>query len=237
MAEPYLRPEQAARQLGITTLTLYRWARAGKINFIKTPGGQHRYSLAGLRRPEEDEKDEKEYKQICYARVSSASQKEDLERQVESLRSKYPQHEIIQDVGSGLNFKRKGFKAILGLAFERKLRELVVTYKDRLCRFGFELVSDIVRRGGGKIVVLNCEEEQTPEQELCQDLIAITTVFTARIHGFRSGKGRKARREKGGDSDKGKGQSGSGKMLANKNLSRGKRRLDPANTPAKPVDV
>jgi predicted site-specific integrase-resolvase len=76
----------------------------------------------------------------------------------------------------------------LELALHGQLQELVVTYKDRLTRFGFELIQSIITFHKGKIMVLNREEEQTPEQELCQDIIAITTVFTARIHGFRSGR-------------------------------------------------
>src|ERR1700733_294776 len=184
----YFRPEEARRKLNVSNDILRKWDEQGKIKCIRTQGGHRRYDLSSmLGTPKPIER-----KYVCYARVSASSQKEDLEGQVELLRTKYPNHAIIKDIGSGLNFKRKGLKTILDLALRGQLQELVVTYKDRLVRFGFELFAEIIRHGNGKIVVLNREEGQTPEQELCADLIAITTVFTARIHGFRSGKNRKA---------------------------------------------
>ena len=106
----------------------------------------------------------------------------------------FPIHDVISDIGSGLNFKRKGLRAVLEPALQGQLQELVVTYKDRFSRFGFELFqSIIIDFHRGKIVVLNSEQDQSPERELCQDLIAITTVFTARIHGFRSGRNKSQR--------------------------------------------
>jgi predicted site-specific integrase-resolvase len=195
-ADEYVQPETARRILCLTDQTLRSWAKEGKIDFIRTVGGHRRYKIKHSA-PEEQKT---ERRKICYARVSSSSQKEDLERQIASLRSQFPTHDVISDVGSGLNFKRKGLRAILELALQGSLQELVVTYKDRLTRFGFELIQTIVHFHKGKIVVLNREEEQTPEQELCQDLIAITTVFTARIHGFRSGRNNiKKHRDKDGE--------------------------------------
>jgi len=104
---------------------------------------------------------------ICYCRVSTSSQKEDLERQVEYFRCKYPDYEIVKDIGSGLNFKRKGFNTILDSAFKG---EIVVTHKDRLCRFGFELVLRIIESTNGKILVLD-KEETSPEKELVNDIL------------------------------------------------------------------
>jgi len=202
--QKYVRPEEACRVLKVTTQSLKRWAKDGRIEFVLTSGGHRRYNLAKYLNPTKPSIIVR--KSICYARVSSSSQKEDLERQVELFRIRYPNHEIVQDVGSGLNFKRKGLRAVLGLALRGQLQELVVTYKDRLCRFGFELFSEIMRFGNGKIVVLHDQEDQTPEQELCQDLLSIVTVFSARIHGFRSGKNRKAISSVGKASKEGKGQ-------------------------------
>ena len=122
---------------------------------------------------------------ICYCRVSSSSQKEDLERQVEFFRCKYPNHEIIKDIGSGLNFKRKGFNSILDFAIKGDIGEVVVTHKDRLCRFGFELVLRIIESTNGKILVLD-KEETSPEKELVNDILSIITVFSSRLYGFRS---------------------------------------------------
>jgi predicted site-specific integrase-resolvase len=121
-----------------------------------------------------------------YCRVSTPSQKEDLERQVEYLRNKYPDFKIIKDIGSGINFKRKGFNSIINSAIKGNLKTLVVTHRDRLCRFGFELIERIIKEfSNGEIMVLN-SEKTSPEKELVDDLISIVTVFSSRIYGLRS---------------------------------------------------
>ncbi len=227
----YVRPEEACRVLKVSAESLKRWAKSGKIDFVRTSGGHRRYNLEKFL-GRETELTSPARKCVCYARVSSSSQKEDLERQVEALRIRYPNHTIIRDVGSGISFKRKGLKTILGLAFKGQLQELVVTYKDRLCRFGFELFSAIVKYGNGKIVVLNREGGETPEQELCQDLLSIVTVFSARIHGFRSGKNRKAIRSTGKEGNEGEGQGECGKDAENKDFSKRKDRVDSENPSA-----
>jgi len=121
---------------------------------------------------------------VCYARVSTKSQEKDLERQVEFLRERYPENRIVKDIGSGLNWKRKGLRALLEQILKGNINEIVVTYKDRLCRFGFELFKFIIEKQGGKIIVL-CNDEESPEQELTNDLISIITVFSSRIYGLR----------------------------------------------------
>ena len=130
-------------------------------------------------------KDNNNKRNICYCRVSTSSQKEDLERQIEYFRCKYPDYEIIKDIGSGLNFKRKGFNTILDIAFKGDIGEVVVTHKDRLCRFGFELVLRIIESTNGKILVLD-KEETSPEKELVNDILSIITVFSSRLYGLRS---------------------------------------------------
>ena len=82
---------------------------------------------------------------ICYCRVSSYDQKEDLSRQIKFLKKKYPKHQVITDIGSGINFKRKGLLKLLNLAIENKLDEVVITYKDRLCRIGYDLIEHILK--------------------------------------------------------------------------------------------
>jgi predicted site-specific integrase-resolvase len=108
-----------------------------------------------------------------------------LERQVEYFRCKYPDYEIVKDIGSGLNFKRKGFNTILDSAIKGDIGEVVVTHKDRLCRFGFELVLRIIESTNGKILVLD-KEETSPEKELVNDILSIITVFSSRLYGLRS---------------------------------------------------
>lgn len=101
------------------------------------------------------------------------------------MREAYPQAEIVKDIGSGLNFKRKGFKALLERAMSGDKLTVVVAHRDRLCRFGFDLVRDIIERSGGRIMVLN-ETRLSPEQELVTDLLSIIHIFSARLHGLRS---------------------------------------------------
>jgi excisionase family DNA binding protein len=185
--ERYLRPEQAAKILNVNNRTLQLWNNSGKIKCTRTKGGHRRFLeseiIAQISNPQEREK-----RKICYCRVSTASQKEDMERQVEYLRNKFPNHEIIKDIGSGLNFKRKGFNSILDSSIKGDIEEVVVTHKDRLCRFSYDLIERIIREySGGKIVVLN-QKQTSPQEELINDLISIIAVFSSKLYGIRSHK-------------------------------------------------
>jgi predicted site-specific integrase-resolvase len=106
-------------------------------------------------------------------------------RQIELFRSQFPNHTIITDIGSGLNFKRKGLQTILDDAIKGNLLEIVVTHKDRLCRFGFEVFERILSTYKGRIVVLN-QRTTSPQEELVNDLLSIITVFSARLYGLRA---------------------------------------------------
>jgi len=169
--------KNASRELGVHPNTLRRWADEGKIKHVLSPGGKRLYdceSVSGSR----------EMSKICYCRVSSAKQKDDLCRQVRYLRDRFPEHEIVEDVGSGLNFRRKGFTSILERSCSGTIGEVVVAHRDRLCRFGFDLIKWIIERNGGKLVVLD-DVRQSPELELSQDLLSIIHVFSCRMHGLR----------------------------------------------------
>jgi len=122
---------------------------------------------------------------ICYSRVSSGKQKDDLERQIKYLQEKYPKAEVIKDIGSGLNFKRKGLAAILDRAMCGEVITLVVAYKDRLARFGIDVVRQVLEKHGGKLVVLN-EVTLSPEEELVNDICSIARCFSCRLHGLRA---------------------------------------------------
>lgn len=196
--QQYYRPEEAARILRVTPDALKKWSDKGEINCIRTKGGHRRYPIEEINRfsgqEEQQENLIKPRKKICYCRVSSHGQKKDLDSQIEFLRSKYPNHTILRDVGSGLNWKRPRFKSLLDQAIQGDIEEIVVTYKDRLCRFGFECIERIINHHGGKIVVLN-REDTSPDKELVSDLMSIITSFSGRVHGLRSGKIRTAIRE------------------------------------------
>jgi predicted site-specific integrase-resolvase len=196
MDDEYINPKQAKKILKVTDNTLINWTEKGILESIKTAGGHRRYKLLSvidLRNQKTEKTEEERRKSIkptkinyCYARVSSQGQKEDLERQIRTLRERYPNHTIIRDIGSGLNFKRKGFNSLVDLALKGEVGEIVVTHKDRLCRFGFEFIQDLFWKSSKvKLVVLN-KTEDTPEKELTDDIISIITVFSARLHGRRS---------------------------------------------------
>jgi predicted site-specific integrase-resolvase len=143
----YVTPKEATQNLGVSVSSLRRWEAEGKVKSIRTPGGQRRYCI------EEYESEGKSI--VCYARVSTHGQKDDLERQAEFLRSKYPRAEIITEIGSGLNFKRKRFLSILERIYQRDVGLLAVAYPDRLARFGFPLIEWICQQSECKLVVLN----------------------------------------------------------------------------------
>jgi len=121
---------------------------------------------------------------MCYCRVRSSTQREDLARQISSMRGLYPDAEIMHDIGSGLNFQCTGLRTILDRLLSGAQLTLVVAYRDRLARFGFDLVRSLVESNGGKIVVLD-QTVHSPTSELTQDLLRILTVFACRRHGLR----------------------------------------------------
>jgi len=189
-----LKPDEAAKLLKVSKQTLINWDNSGLIKSYKTKGGHRRYKRSDLlsrlsnSTTVDNQSNIKPKRNICYCRVSTPGQRQDLERQVEWFRSNYPNHEIIRDIGSGINFKRKGFNSILDSAIQGNLEEVVVTHKDRLCRFGFEFYERIIEQySNGKIVVLD-QEQTSPEKELVDDLISIITVFSSRLYGLRSHK-------------------------------------------------
>jgi predicted site-specific integrase-resolvase len=161
------------------------WAEKGKIGFIKTSGGHRRYEIKS---PSYHTKTVDTRVSVIYARVSSNKQKSSLKNQIVTLKKKYPKHRLITDIGSGINFKRKGFETILELLLDNNLKEVVVTHYDRLARVGEDLFDWLFEKYGAKIMVINTPKEQSDEQELAEDIIAITTIFTARYHGKRGSK-------------------------------------------------
>lgn len=174
---------QMAEKLNVSLVTLQRWDREGKLKSFRTPTNRRYYTqeqLDGLL--EENCQDKKLV--IGYARVSSNNQKDDLKNQKNFIMSIIKCDEIYTDIGSGLNYKRKNFNKILDLVSENKVEKIVITYKDRFIRFGFEWFENYCSKFGTQIVVLN-NEEKTYRQELVEDLISIIHVFSCRIYGLR----------------------------------------------------
>lgn len=173
--------KEAASIFGVSGNTVRRWCDNDTIKNKRTPGNQRRIFIPAngvFGVPEQTKPD------YIYARVSSKKQQEDLERQLSFLRNKYPSHLIIKDIGSGLNYKRKGLLKLLEQSNKGAVGEVVVFSKDRLCRFGFELLEWCFLQNDTKLVVQN-KIDKTPEQEFTEDILAILQVFACRWNGKR----------------------------------------------------
>lgn len=187
----------AAKELGISTKTLRRWADSGKIRSERSPSGQRRFFLADIKRITPRELNQLDDRiTINYARVSSHDQKQDLIRQAQILEAFSAtngwQYETIQDMGSGLNYQKKGLQKLLKRIMQGDVARLVITHKDRLLRFGAELVFAVCEEFETEVIIINnTSEEISFEQELVQDMIELIAVFSARLYGSRSKKNKK----------------------------------------------
>ena len=185
------------KNIDIHASTLRSWAVQGLVEHITLHSGKRLYDREHVMQLVGIQTLPKPKRRILYARVSSSHQRHDLERQIERLQQEFPGHELIKDLGSGLNFNRKGFKTLLDAIYNNSVEEVVVTYRDRLCRFGFELLEWIFRKHAVKLVVLDTLSDQISANngfnELAEDLLAVTNFFVARNNGIRAGKARKAR--------------------------------------------
>ena len=164
--------------LGLHPQTLRNYAKQGKIPCYRNSAGQRLYDvetyLHGKSAPQ----------LVCYCRVSSAKQRGDLQRQVAQMRELYPDAEIVTDVAGGLNWQRKGLLSILERLHRGDKLDVVVAHRDRLARFGFELIEWLVEQNGGTVLVLN-QSDASPESELTEDLLTILHTFSRRMHGLR----------------------------------------------------
>jgi putative resolvase len=186
---------EAAKALGVSAQTLRRWDREGKLKSERTKGGQRRYDISALRPELFRAVDDAERKTIAYARVSSHDQKDDLERQKQVLEvycaAQGWTFEIVSDLGSGMNYHKKGLRRLIDNIIDNNIGRLVLTHKDRLLRFGAELVFAICEVRNVEVVILNKGEDTTFEQDLATDVLEIITVFSARLYGARSRKNKK----------------------------------------------
>jgi len=186
---------EAAAVLGVSITTLRRWEAEGRLIAEHTPGGHRRYDLAKLRPEQFRVAEAAKRKTIAYARVSSQDQKEDLERQRQVLELYCARQgwtfEVIADLGSGMNYQKRGLKRLLAVILDEEVGRLVITHKDRLLRFGTELVFAICEAKGVEVVILNQGEDTTFEEDLAKDVLEIITVFSARLYGARSHKNAK----------------------------------------------
>ena len=193
--EKLLSISEAAEILGVSESTLRRWEKEGRlVPDERTKGNQRRYRLSSLR-PEMRGGRNYDRKTVAYARVSSHDQKADLERQKKVLEmycaSNGWDFEIVSDLGSGINYNKKGLRKLLDEIIDDKVGRLVITHKDRLLRFGAELVFAICEAREVEVVVINKGEDATFEEDLAKDVLEIITLFSARLYGARSKKNKK----------------------------------------------
>lgn len=142
----FITCREACRLTGLSGDTLRKWADKGNVKFYKTPTGQRLYSFKCLKELTHGISHDIKKTKVIYCRVSSSKQKDDLNRQIEQLKTRFPTHEIISDCASGINFKRKGLQTILERAIQGTLSEVVVAHRDRLSRFAFDLIKWIIEQ-------------------------------------------------------------------------------------------
>ena len=185
MENEFITTKESSKILQVTPKTLRIWDKEGKIRTIRTPSNIRRYNLEDVQNIVNYNNSAKTKEKICYARVSSRKQIDDLKRQEDFFKHKFPIHNLVTDVGSGINWKRKGLKTILDKTMHGDISEVVVAHRDRLCRFAFELLEWIFQRNGVKLVVLNEEKDHSSDQELADDILSIIHVYSCRQMGKR----------------------------------------------------
>jgi putative resolvase len=196
MNEKLLPPREASRRLGIHYVTLKRWIYSGKIRAVRTPTGRWMIPESEIERIMSGRAEIREVKAVIYARVSSSDQKSDLERQIQYLTQYcstkgYRVVDVLSDVASGLKTNRRGLLELFNYIVNKQVDVVIVTYKDRLTRFGFEYLEYFFKQFGVRIEVVYGEEPKDAYQELVEDLIAIVTSFAGKLYGMRSHKKKK----------------------------------------------
>lgn len=184
-----LRLSEAARRLGVTTQTLRDWDKAGKIKTVRSSGNQRRIPLSEV---ESRTGQVKRTTALVYARCSTQKQVDNLERQVgrllEYANLKYESVELFKDIGSGLNENRRQFKKLLKRLVDNDVCCVVVEYRDRLSRYGFDTFRGYCESLGVEVEVLQEKESVEFEQEFAEDVVALIASYSARLYGRRGGR-------------------------------------------------
>ena len=190
----YISIDEASKITGLSIQTIRKLGDKKQIKCFKTPSGHRRFNKQDLEKfcdPDSfNEKDSENTKiNYIYTRVSSKKQLDDLSRQVEYIQKRKPEYSsytTISDIASGINFKRKGLQPILDSCIQGVIGEVVIAHRDRLSRFGFDLVKIIIEKAGGTITILDDEKNKSSEQELAEDLLSIIHIYSCRQMGKRS---------------------------------------------------
>jgi predicted site-specific integrase-resolvase len=190
----YISIGEAIVLSGLCAQTLRKLADHKKIISYKTITGQRKFDKLNIIQmcsnvsSFHQRKDDTKINYI-YTRFSSRKQSDDLERQIEFIKSQKPEYntsyKLISDIGSGINFKRQGLITILDSCLQNNIGEVVIAHKDRLSRFGFDLIKLIIEKAGGKITIINDGRNKSTEQELAEDLLSIIHIYSCRQMGKR----------------------------------------------------
>ena len=191
----YYSAKTVTQILGVTAQTLRNWDKEGKLKPAYTKSNGYRYySEEDVLSYTKERDTKKERKLVGYVRVSNKTQEDDLNRQKENLESYLKQtnqeYEIVSDIGSGIDYTKPGLKKLIEKINKKEVDEIVVLYKDRLLRYGFELIEYFAALNNVKIRVLD-KTNQTEDEELVEDLVQIITVFSCEIQGKRKSKTKK----------------------------------------------
>jgi putative resolvase len=181
---------QFAKQVGVSVKTLQRWDREGRLKAKRTLSGRRYYNEADLATALNLPQRPAARRTIAYCRVSSPAQRPDLQNQRAALSSyavskQFVVDDWIMEIGGGLNFERKRFLALVDAIVAGEVERVLIAHQDRLARFGFALIKHLCETHHTELVVLNTET-LSPEQELVQDLMAITQCFSSRLYGLRN---------------------------------------------------
>ena len=203
--DKYYPINKFAKIIGVTSQTLRNWEQSGKlIPHHRSDSNYRYYSESQLQQILGEQRDKKKLT-IGYCRVSSHKQNDDLDRQVENMRmyllAQGTPYEIITDIGGGINYKRPGLQDIIKRICSYEVDKVVVLYKDRLVRFGFDLIEYIANLHNCQIEIVEVAEN-SEQQELVEDLVQVITVFSCRLQGKRANKAKKMIEDlTSGDSD------------------------------------
>ena len=189
----YVTAAEIKRELHIVPSTLKIWKDTGKIKYKKLSSKKFLYDIDSVTNA--DESVSFNQQNVIYARVSTSGQKNDLDTQIDVIKNFMLSNgvkpdAVFKDIASGMNENRKSFKELLELVFQRKVKCVYVTFKDRLTRFGFDYFKSIFSYFGTNIFVLD-ETNETPksyQQEMCEDLIEIIHTYSMRLYNERKKK-------------------------------------------------
>ena len=185
----------ACKMLGVTPPTLRKWEKDGKIKSIRTVGNHRKYNIEDINVLLTGELPKNDKIVVGYCRVSTSEQKEDLERQKYLIEnycvSKGYKYKLISDIGSGINYNKKGLIELIKLINNKEISKIILNYKDRLIRFGYEIIEQLCSLNDIEIEIINNTDDKTYEQELVDDVLSIITVYSSKLYGSRSHKNKK----------------------------------------------